>query len=59
MYRHSTCDCDTPLAVAGQLDGLEVYVSNLSMHRMEDAGHRPMQERPEVVNRVMRRFITR
>ena len=48
-----------PTVLPGQLDGLETYVSNLSIYRIEEAGHRPMQERPEEVNRVIRRFIKR
>lgn len=48
-----------PVVLPGQLDGLEEYVADLTVHRIEDAGHLPMEQRPDEVNRVMRRFLSR
>jgi pimeloyl-ACP methyl ester carboxylesterase len=41
----------------GQLDGLEVYVADLTVMRVADAGHYPMRSHPELVNQAIRRFL--
>jgi pimeloyl-ACP methyl ester carboxylesterase len=41
----------------GNLDGLADYVPNLTLHRIPDAGHWVIHERPDVVNGHIREFI--
>ena len=41
----------------GNLEGLEEYVSDLKIHRIEDAGHWVQEEKPEAVNVTMRAFL--
>lgn len=41
----------------GQLDGLEVYVPDLTVMRVADAGHYPMRSHPELVNQTIRHFL--
>lgn len=41
------------------LDGLEAYVSDLTIHRFEGVGHAPQHEKPEEVNASMRAFLNR
>jgi epoxide hydrolase 4 len=48
-----------PACLPGQLDGLHDYVPNASVVRIEDAGHRPMQSHPALVNRAIREFLQR
>ena len=45
------------VVLPGQMNGLEDYVADLTIHRLQDAGHLPMAEQPEIVNRMIRRFI--
>ncbi len=47
---------DSPM-LPSLLDGLEDYVADLTIHRIENAGHFPMEQRPNEVNRVMRQFL--
>jgi epoxide hydrolase 4 len=46
-----------PYTLPGQLDGLEEFVSNITVLRIEDAGHLPMQSHPDLVNRAIRDFL--
>ena len=39
------------------LDGIEDYVSDLTIHRFEGVGHAPQHEKPEEVNAYMRAFL--
>lgn len=39
------------------LDGLEEYVTDLTIHRFDDVGHAPQLEKPEETNRFMRKFL--
>lgn len=39
------------------LDGLEDYVSDLTIHRFQGVGHAPQHEKPEEVNAYMRAFL--
>ncbi len=39
------------------LNGLEDYVRDLTIHRMEGISHAPHHEKPEVVNQYMRDFL--
>jgi pimeloyl-ACP methyl ester carboxylesterase len=41
----------------GNLDGLADYVPNLTLHRIPDAGHWVIHERPDVVNGHIREFL--
>jgi pimeloyl-ACP methyl ester carboxylesterase len=43
----------------GLLDGLSDYAPNATVARFEDAGHRPMQSHPLLVNRAIRDFLER
>jgi len=43
----------------GQLDNLRDYAPNALVVRIEDAGHRPMQSHPMLVNRAIRDFLPR
>jgi len=48
-----------PACLPGQLDGLHDHVPDATVIRIEDAGHRPMQSHPAVVNRAIRDFLRR
>lgn len=39
------------------LDGIDDYVSDLTIHRFEGVGHAPQHEKPEEVNAYMRAFL--
>lgn len=41
----------------GQLDHLQDYAPNATVIRIDDAGHRPMQSHPMLVNRAIRDFL--
>ncbi len=41
----------------GNLDGLEQFVPRLTVHRVPDASHWIVQEKPELVSRYIREFI--
>ena len=43
----------------GLLDGLPDHAPNAIVVRIEDAGHRPMQSHPTLVNRAIRDFLER
>jgi pimeloyl-ACP methyl ester carboxylesterase len=46
-----------PACLPGQLDNLQDFAPNATVVRIEDAGHRPMQSHPMLVNRAMRDFL--
>jgi pimeloyl-ACP methyl ester carboxylesterase len=48
-----------PVCLPGQLDNLHDYAPNATVVRIEDAGHRPMQSHPVLVNRAIRDFLRR
>jgi pimeloyl-ACP methyl ester carboxylesterase len=48
-----------PVCLPGQLDNLQDYAPDAIVVRIEDAGHRPMQSHPMLVNRAMRDFLQR
>ena len=48
-----------PACLPGQLDNLHDYAPNATVVRIEDAGHRPMQSHPALVNRAIRDFLQR
>jgi len=48
-----------PVCLPGQLDGLHDYAPNATVVRIEDAGHRPMQSHPALVNGAIRDFLRR
>ena len=48
-----------PYLLPGQLDGLNEYAPNAIVVRIEDAGHRPMNSHPMLVNRAIRDFLSR
>ena len=48
-----------PALLPGCIDGLEDYVEDLTVVRIEDAGHYPMSSHPVVVTKAMRDFIMR
>jgi pimeloyl-ACP methyl ester carboxylesterase len=48
-----------PVCLPGQLDNLHHYAPNATVVRIEDAGHRPMQSHPTLVNRAIRDFLRR
>jgi len=48
-----------PTTVSASLDGLEEYVQDLAVVRIEDAGHYPMSSHPGLVNRAIRNFVHR
>ena len=48
-----------PVCLPGQLDNLHDYAPNATVVRIEDAGHRPMQSHPMLVNRAIRDFLQR
>lgn len=43
----------------GLLNGLEDYVQDLTVVRIDDAGHTPMRSHPGAVNRAIRDFVER
>jgi epoxide hydrolase 4 len=45
--------------LAGLLDGLEEYVQDLTVVRINDAGHYPMRSHPALVNLTIRNFVRR
>jgi pimeloyl-ACP methyl ester carboxylesterase len=48
-----------PALLPGQLDNLHDYAPNAIVIRIEDAGHRPMNSHPMLVNRAIRDFLRR
>lgn len=48
-----------PYLLPSQLDGMEVYASDLTIRRIDDAGHLPMQSHPRVVRDALRAFLAR
>jgi len=46
-----------PVCLPGQLDNLHDYAPDATVVRIEDAGHRPMQSHPSLVNRAIRDFL--
>lgn len=48
-----------PVCLPGQLDNLHDYAPNAIVIRIADAGHRPMQSHPVLVNRAIRDFLRR
>jgi len=46
-----------PVCLPGQLDNLHDYAPKATVVRIEDAGHRPMQSHPMLVNRAIRDFL--
>lgn len=48
---------DTAL-LTGNLDGVEQYVPNLTVRRVPDASHWIVHEKPDLVNRYIREFIS-
>jgi len=47
---------DTAL-LPGNLDGLDEYVPDLRIHRIEDGSHWVINEQPQTVNTVIREFL--
>jgi pimeloyl-ACP methyl ester carboxylesterase len=41
------------------LDGIEEYVPNVTIHRLDGVGHAPQHEQPEKVNEFMRNFLSK
>ena len=48
-----------PACLPGQLDNLHDHAPDAIVVRIEDAGHRPMQSHPTLVNRAIRDFLRR
>jgi pimeloyl-ACP methyl ester carboxylesterase len=48
-----------PAVLPGSLHGLEDYVQDLRVVRIDDAGHYPMRTHPGAVNRAIRDFVRR
>ena len=48
-----------PACLPGQLEKLHDYAPNATVVRIEEAGHRPMQSHPMLVNRAIRDFLQR
>ena len=48
-----------PVCLPGQLDNLHDFAPDAVVVRIEDAGHRPMQSHPVLVNRAIRDFLGR
>jgi pimeloyl-ACP methyl ester carboxylesterase len=44
--------------LTGNLDGIEEYVADLTVKRIPDATHWVVHEQPEVVNALIRQFIS-
>jgi pimeloyl-ACP methyl ester carboxylesterase len=51
-------ELDTALTIHN-LDGLDEYISDLTIERVPDASHWVVSEQPELVNRLVRNFIVR
>lgn len=49
---------DTAL-LTGNLDGLERYAPNLTVHRVPDGSHWVIHEQPDLINRVIRDYLAR
>lgn len=49
---------DTAL-LTGNLNGLDQYVTSLTIHRIPDASHWVVHEKPELVNSLIRAFINK
>lgn len=45
--------------LSASLEGLDAYVQDLTVVRIDDAGHYPMQSHPGRVNEAMREFMSR
>ncbi|MEK1829333.1 hypothetical protein AAAC51_09895 [Priestia megaterium] len=45
-----------PTFMPENLDGIEEYVPNISVHRLAEASHAPQHEKPHEVNDVMWNF---
>ena len=43
--------------LTGNLEGLDRYVENLTIHRIPEASHWVQQDAPDEVNRAIRRFL--
>ncbi|TDB55418.1 alpha/beta hydrolase [Bacillus sp. CBEL-1] len=41
------------------LDGIEEYVRDVTIHRFDGVGHAPQHEKPKEVNRLIREFLTK
>ncbi|MHA2959513.1 alpha/beta fold hydrolase [Priestia megaterium] len=41
------------------LDGIEKYVPNVTIHRLDGVGHAPQHEQPQKVNEFMRDFLSK
>jgi pimeloyl-ACP methyl ester carboxylesterase len=41
----------------GLLDGLDDYVDDLTIQRIDEAGHYPMRSHPKEVTRAIRAFL--
>jgi pimeloyl-ACP methyl ester carboxylesterase len=48
-----------PTMLSGLLNGLEEYVQDLTVVRINDAGHYPMRSHPDSVNLAIRNFMRR
>jgi pimeloyl-ACP methyl ester carboxylesterase len=48
-----------PTTLSASLDGLEEYVQDLTVLRIDDAGHYPMRSHPRQVNQAIRNFVGR
>jgi len=48
-----------PAMLPGLLDGLEEYVQDLTVVRINDAGHYPMRSHAATVNHAIRNFVRR
>jgi pimeloyl-ACP methyl ester carboxylesterase len=48
-----------PSMLPQQLDGLDAYVPDLTVVRIDDGGHYPMRTHPELVNQSIRAFLQR
>ncbi len=48
-----------PSQLPGLLNGLDAYVPDLTLLRIEDAGHYPMQTHPEQVTRAIKQFLSK
>lgn len=46
-----------PVCLPGLLEGMHDHVPNATVVRIDDAGHRPMQSHPTLVNRAIRDFL--
>jgi pimeloyl-ACP methyl ester carboxylesterase len=48
-----------PYTLPGQLDRLQQHVPDLTLLRIEAAGHLPMRSHPALVNQAIRDFLSR